>query len=131
MTPTRYVALCITIFFSLFILAVHSGCSGGGKEDDTESTSSSSSEVDIVDCSGATFEGLDAEEVAQIVEEAEEGAEFVVEEQPVGLNQAGALRQLYKVTLIQGCGNTVVNEDNDFVSDDDVSTNISAGAPAQ
>lgn len=115
----------------LLSLAFLSGCSGGGKEDDTETSSSSSSQVDIVDCSGATFEGLDAAEVAELVESAEEDAEFVIEEQSPGLDQDAALRKLYKVTLIQGCGNTVVNEDNDVVSDDDVTTSVSAGAPQE
>lgn len=89
------------------------GC-GQGKEDDTQSSSSST--VEVNDCSGATFESLDAEQVAELVEAAGENAEVIVEEQ--GLNQENALRQ-FKVTIIQGCGNNVNNEDNDSTSDDD------------
>ena len=64
---------------AMLFLAVFVGC-GSGKEDDQQESVSSESNVDIVDCSGATFDGLSADEVEQIVQDAEEsGAEVSVE----------------------------------------------------
>lgn len=109
---------------SIFICGLSllcAGCGSGGKEDDTSTISQSESNVDIVDCGGATFDGLSEEQLAELVEAAGEEAEVIIEES--GLNQDAALR-LYKVTFVQGCGNTVVNEDNDQLSDDDVTTSV-------
>lgn len=108
----------------LCFMLVFQGCGSG--EDDQQESVSSESNVDIVDCSGATFDGLSAAEVEQIVEDAEEsGAEIIIDEDPP-VNNGGLDQQLrtYKVTFIQGCGNTVLNEDNDVVSDDDVNTSV-------
>lgn len=102
------------------------GCTDG-KEDDTESTSSASTQIEQTDCSGATFDGFNAEEVAEIVESAEDGADIVIEETtPVSSNAGGFDQQIrtFKVTFIQGCNNTVVNNDNDTISDDDISSNV-------
>lgn len=100
------------------------GCGTG--EDDQEESVSSESNVDIVDCSGATFDGLSAEEVADLVEAADEGSEFVVVEEPGGVFDQQT--RSYKLTIVQGCGNGVVNEDNDSFSDDDVDGSIDFGS---
>lgn len=113
----------ILLFGSLLALA---GC-GSGKSDDQQESVSSESNVDIVDCSGATFEGLSPAEVADLVDAADEGSDISVAEEKPGLDQSAALKT-YKLTIIQGCGNGVVNEDNDTVSDDDVTV---SGGTAQ
>lgn len=100
-------------------------CSGGGKEDDTQSSSSASTQVDTTECGDITFE-VPLEDVDAIVESSlKDGSEVIVEELPEFNNEDGVIR-MAKVTIIAGCGNTVVNEDNDTssVSDDDTSTNV-------
>lgn len=104
------------LVFLLIILTLI-GC-GSGEDDQNESVSSESN-VDIVDCSGATFDGLSAAEIAELVEAADESAEIVIEESNSD-NVFDQQTRLFKLTIIQGCGNGVVNEDNDTVSDDDV-----------
>lgn len=106
----------------LICLAVFLGCDSG--EDDQQESVSSESNVDIVDCSGAVFDGLDAEEVAELVEAADEEAEIVIEESGVFDQQT----RTFKLTIIQGCGNGVVNEDNDTVSDDDFDGSVDFGS---
>ena len=113
---------------TLIALIILAGCSGGGKEDDTQSSSSASTQVETTECGDITFE-VPLEDVDAIVESSlEDGNEVVVEELPTFNNEDGVIR-MAKVTIIAGCGNTVVNEDNDTssVSDDDTSTNVDLG----
>lgn len=127
MTPVAYL---LTFLLALALLLT--GCSGGGKEDDTQSTSSASTQVETTECGDITFE-VPLEDVDAIVESAlEDGSEVSVEEVPVFDNEAGVIRQA-KVTIIAGCGNTVVNEDNDStsVSDDDTSTSVDLSGEQQ
>ena len=50
----------------------------------------------------------------------------MVEEVPQ-LDQSGVLR-LYKVTIVSGCHNAVVDQDDHTVNDNDTNINLSGGA---
>lgn len=131
------VALWLIIVFSAFGIY---GCdSGGGKAHDTASTSSASTEVN--QCGDVTC-NIPAEELEQILEDAEEAGDSVLElaDAADDLTNTGGLDQQVRLAIasdgsylkafVCGCNNTVVENDNDsvVVSDDDVNTSVSAGA---
>ncbi len=120
-----YILSSVLIWLSVLLLALTTTGCGSGEEDDTESSSSAT--TDLTQCGDVTF-NVPEEEIEAIIEEAEEeGKEVVVEE----MENSGGLDQqtrTFKIIVV-GCNNTVVNEDNDVSSDDDISTNLNtAGA---
>jgi len=118
----------VLMAFAAVMLAAFTGCGAGGKEDDTQS--SSESNVDIVDCSGANIEVGSLEELEELEDSVGEDFEVVVPDfqEPVD-EGAGLDQQTLKVIIVPaGCGNTIVNEDNDSFSDDDVNTTVGAAS---
>ena len=123
------------LFFALLLV----GCGTGGKEDDTSSTSSASTEVN--QCGDVTC-NIPAEELEEILDAAERAGDSVLElaDAANDLTNTGGLDQQVRIAkssdggylkaFVCGCNNTVVGNDNDYgvVSDDDVTTSVSAGA---
>lgn len=107
----------------LFILLLLAGCGSGGGD---EASSANQSQSETNTCGDSHVEivfDVPEPEVNEIIEGVlDEGGEAVVEE--TGLNQEGTLK-LFKVTIVSGCNNTVVNDDDVTTSDDDTTINLS------
>lgn len=101
------------------LLIILTGCSSGGGDDETDDRPNVSSQTTTEDkpCGDITFnippESFD-EVVAEEVASAGEDATVIEEDLPSNL-QSGALR-VRRVTIITGCNNTVINQDNNSVS---------------
>ena len=112
----------------LIVLLLAIGCGGGGGDStpDTQTTSSTA----VEQCGDSTVNitvTATAEEVNDIVDEAISGGDDVVVEEVPQLDQSGVLR-LYKVTIVSGCHNAVVDQDDHTVNDNDTNINLSGGA---
>lgn len=118
----------ILVVFAAIMAVSLSGCGSGGSDKSDSTVIAPSQSTCVAGDTVVTVPSLD--EVEDIVAEAEDaGEQAIVEEvESGGLDQSGALRLGYKITIIGSC-NDIHTEDNDVVSDDD--TNVQLGQQQQ
>ncbi|WZO97261.1 hypothetical protein EP7_004285 [Isosphaeraceae bacterium EP7] len=114
--------------YCLVLLCSCGGGGGGGDDDEVAVVAAPAPQPTPVLVTQCGDVAVDLEAVDEIVEAAEEEDVDVSEivDEPVGLNQAGALKT---GVIIANCGSTVVT--NDSVNDNDTVTTVNNPRPAE